>query len=103
MIRNTPYAAKQPNNVIGLGGTFESKFDHLTLEGAGTFGGNLWNRCEISNLTIYSQWKLVDFGYGSSNTKMHDINWIFKPTKIRDTSSALVYLDDGTHDIELYN
>ncbi len=104
MIKNTPYSAsKQPNNVIGLGGTFESKFDHLTLEGVGTFGGNLWNRCEISNLTIYSQWKLVDFGYGSSNTKMHDINWIFKPTKIRDTTTALVYLNDGTHDIELYN
>jgi hypothetical protein len=42
-------------------------------------------------------------GYGSANTKLHDIKWVYKDTKISEGKVALVYLNDGTHDIELYN
>ena len=105
MIDNKPYnASDNPSPVIALGGTFESKFDRLTIESYGTFGGNLFNRCEISNLKIFSVRKFTDLGYGSANTKMHDIVWQYKLSKIPDSSeTSFVYLNDGTHDIEIYN
>ncbi|MBV9961193.1 MAG: hypothetical protein JO072_03005 [Parafilimonas sp.] len=116
-IANTPYnSEKAPSSIIGLGGTFESKFQNLTLEGYNSFLGNLWNRCDISNLKIYAVRKFTDFGYGSANTKMHDITWVYKASKIRETVAkaiepgernkdiqSFIYINDGTHDIEIYN
>jgi hypothetical protein len=115
-IANTPYnSVKAPSSVIGLGGTFESKFQNLTLDGYNSFLGNLWNRCEISNLKIYAVRKFTDFGYGSANSKMHDIVWTYNPSKIREIVAkevgkgernkdiqSFIYLNDGTHDIEIY-
>jgi hypothetical protein len=105
MINNTPYPSNvpPPSPIIALGGTFESRYNNLILDSYGTFGGNLFNRCDIGNLTIYSVIKLTDLGYGSANTKMHDVKWVFKQSKIVDTNTTMgfVYLNDGTHDIEL--
>jgi hypothetical protein len=105
MIDNKPYAATEnPAPVIALGGTFESRYKNLTIESFGTFGGNLFNRCDIGNLKIFSVRKLTDLGYGSANTKFHDIVWQYKASKITDTDPrGFVYLNDGTHDIEMYN
>jgi hypothetical protein len=106
MINNTPYFSeedKAPFNMIALGGTFESKFENLTLDGFGTFGGNMWNRCDISHLKIFSARKFTDLGYGSANTKIHNIEWTFKGSKADTSSRSLAYLNDGTHHIEIYD
>jgi hypothetical protein len=104
MINNKPYdLSRPPSNLIALGGTFESKFENLALEGFGTFGGNMWNRCEISNLNIISANKLFDLGYGSCNTVIHDVKWTFKSSEADTSSISLLYLNEGSHHIEIYN
>lgn len=104
MISNTQYNADGlPGNVIALGGTLDSKFYNLTLNAFGNFGGNMYNRCDVHDLKVYSSRKLIDFGYGSANTKVHDIQWIFKNSVIDTIERSFAYINDGTHDIEMYN
>lgn len=103
-ITGAPYVGNTPFNCIGLGGTFESVFENLHLDGYGTFGGNLYNRCEVRNLTITSGKKMFDLGYCSANNTIHDCKWVHS-NRISDTAvdKSLIYLNDGTHDIEIYN
>lgn len=104
LINNTPYSDPAPPfNLIALGGTFESKFENLILEGFGTFGGNMWNRCEVSNLQIISSKKLFDLGAGSANTVIHDVKWSFKQSQADTAIRSLIYLNEGSHHIEIYN
>jgi hypothetical protein len=103
LIDGTPYVGQTPYNVLGSGGTFESVFEGLHLDGYGTFGGNLYNRCEIRNITISSGKKMLDFGYCSANCNVHDITWNYNNNISDTTSKSLIFLDDGTHDMNLYN
>lgn len=104
MINNTKYNADElPGNVIALGGTFNSTFYNLTMNSFGNFGGNMYNRCDIHHINFVSSRKLIDFGYGSANTKIHDIDWLFKNSILDTISRSFAYINDGTHDIEIYN
>lgn len=104
LIDNVPYNNPKPiTNPIALGGTFESRFENLVLDGFGTFGGNMWNRCVVSNLNITSALKLLDLGYGSSNTVIHDIKWHFRNNKADTVRLSLMYLNEASHHIEIYN
>ena len=104
MISNTQYNADGlPGNVIALGGTLDSRFYNLTLNAFGNFGGNMYNRCDVHDIKIVSSRKLIDFGYGSANTKIHDIEWVFKNSVIDTVARSFAYINDGTHDIEIYN
>ena len=104
MIDNTPYdVSRPPSNLIALGGTFESRFQHLFIQGAGTFGGNMWDRCEISNLEIVGYRKVLDLGYGSCNSVIHDINWQYADNKADTTKISMMYLNEASHNVEIYN
>lgn len=106
MVDNLPYdQTKIPVNVIGYGATYESKFQNLTLKSFGTFGGNIFNYCDISNLKIVSTKKVFDFGFGSTNNTVHDVNWIYYPSNYEDTTGerSFVYFDDDFHHNVFYN
>jgi len=106
MVDNLPYdQSKVPVNVIGFGSTYESKFENLTLKSFGTFGGNLYNYCSIHNIKIVSTKKVFDFGYGSTNNFIHDIDWIYYPSSYSDTTGekSFVYFDDDFHHNNVYN
>lgn len=90
---------KKPVNVIGYGETYSSKFYNLTLKSFGTFGGNMYNYCTITNLRITGSRKVFDFGYGSTNNTVDRINWDYYPSSVDDTTGerALTYFDDDFH------
>lgn len=103
LIDGSPYVGQNPFNVIGSGCTFESVFENLHLDGYGSFGGNLYNRCEIRNLTIAAGKKMLDFGYNSANCNVHDITWNYNNNIDDSTTKSLIFFDDGTHDMNVYN
>lgn len=104
MITNTPYNnTRVPYNVIGLGETFNSQFYNLTLSGYGTFGGNMFNQCNVHDITINGAKKLFDFGYGTANSTFNNIRWTYLPTAIIGDTVAFIYADDAMHNCDIGN
>lgn len=104
MIANTPYSGTRfPFNVIGLGETFNSQFYNLNINGLGTFGGNMYNQCNVHDLVINGAKKLFDFGYGTANSKFYNIKWTYLPTAIAAQDVAFIYWDDAMHNCEISN
>ena len=85
------------------GGAFASKFNNLYISCYSGLGGNMFTRCEFSNIDLEAKKKLIDFGYGASNNSVHDINWIYMKSSASDFASSFIIVNDGTHNIDLYN
>lgn len=106
MLTGEQYSGQQtPNNSIGLGGTFASRFFNLTLLGYGTFGGNLYHHCDVFNLRIAGARKLYDFGFSSGTNTYHDVTWLYSNNIFTDSTNdvAFMYNDDGNHEFKVYN
>ncbi len=84
--------------VIKCGG-LQNKFQCLTLDCYSALSANLITRTDMSFDTIYATKKLIDFGYGSSNTRFHDIVWNYQdsPAKDLDSDNAFAFMDEGSH------
>lgn len=95
---------KTPASTIQGGCTFESRYYNLDLTNFIPFGGNGLNRCDIYGLRINASRKLFDCGFGSANTKFHDIQWTYNDNAF-DTvvSVAMMYINEGSHDMDFYN
>lgn len=85
------------------GGAFNSKFQNLYISCYGSFGGNMFTRCEFSNIEVEAKRKLFDFGYGSSNVTIHDIKWTLMSSEASDFAASFIIINDGSHDINMYN
>lgn len=94
---------KFPTGILGTGGSFESKIHDVTLKGFIGFAGNMFCRMDIYNLSIYANQKIMDFGYNSHNTSFHDIKMFYEPSKAFDRSIFAIYINEGSHDLEMYN
>jgi len=106
-VTNQPISREDmKNSLTGVwqpGGAFNSKFENLYISAYNTIGGNMFTRCEFSNLELHAKKKLVDFGYGASNNSVHDVVWKFLPSPASDFASSFIIINDGTHNIEMYN
>lgn len=85
------------------GGAFNSKFQNLYISSYGSIGGNMFTRCEFSNIDIEAKKKFIDFGYGASFNSVHDIKWKLMQSDASDYASAFIIINDGTHNIDMYN
>jgi len=94
---------KAPASVIQLGGTFESKFYNLWIDCYSGLSGNLWSRCEFNNIVINANKNLMDWGYGSSNSKFTNIKYTFAKSAIPDMERAFIYFSEASHDIQMEN
>lgn len=106
-ITNQPLSKDEMHNgLTGVwqpGGAFNSKFQNLFISSYSGLGGNMFTRCEFSNIDLEAEKKLTDFGYGASNNSMHDITWKFKQSSVSDFASSFIIINDGTHNIDMYN
>jgi hypothetical protein len=109
-ITNTPFDAKVfGNGETGLsgiwqpGGAFESVFKNLKISCYTSMGGNMFTRCEFSNIDIEAKKNLFDFGYGASNNVVHDIKWTYMEGAASAFTTSLIIINDGTHNITMYN
>lgn len=100
---DTSTLTKFPTGILGTGGMFESSIHDLTINGFIGFGGNMLCRSDIYNLKIYANQKIMDWGYNSHNSKFHDISMEYLPSKFFDRSISAIYLNEGSHDLEMYN
>ncbi|MBS1730838.1 MAG: hypothetical protein JSS67_08685 [Bacteroidetes bacterium] len=94
------------NGLSGIwqeGGAFNSKFQNLFISCYGSFGGNMFTRCEFSNIDVEAKRKLFDFGYGSSNVSIHDIQWKLISSEASDFAASFIIINDGSHDLNMYN
>lgn len=90
-----------PTSVMQLGGTFESKFYNLQIDGYSGISGNMWARCEFSNIEINANRNLVDWGYGSHNSKLKNVKYTFLKSPNTDIPKAFIYFSESSHDIEM--
>lgn len=97
---------EKKNGLSGIwqeGGAFNSKFQNLYISCYGSFGGNMFTRCEFSNIEVEAKRKLFDFGYGSSNVSIHDIQWKLIASEASDFAASFIIINDGSHNITMYN
>lgn len=106
-VSNQPLSADEMGNGLSgvwqEGGAFNSKFQNLYISFYGSMGGNMFTHCEFSNIDLESKRKLIDFGYGSSNNSVHDINWKFLASDASDFAASFIIINDGSHNIDMYN
>ncbi len=94
------------NGLSGIwqeGGAFNSKFQNLYISCYGSFGGNMFTRCEFSNIEVEAKRKLFDFGYGSSNVSVHDIQWKLMASDASNYAASFIIITDGSHNLDMYN
>jgi hypothetical protein len=109
-INNKPFDAEVfGNGETGLsgiwqpGGAFASVFKNLKISCYTSLGGNMFTRCEFSNIDVEAKKNLFDFGYGASNNVVHDIKWTLMEGAASSFSTSLIIINDGTHNITMYN
>ena len=102
-IDSVPLTGGTPNSTFQLGGTFESRFFNLYLNQYAGLSGNLFGRCEFSNIVLNAKRHMIDVGYGSNNTNISDIYMNYSNNKAADVEVSLIYMNEASHDINVNN
>lgn len=105
-ITNTPLTNELKYGLSGIwqpGGAFNSTFKNLYVDSYGGLDGNMFNRCNFSNIELVAEKKFIDFGYGAANDTIHDIIFRFQNSEASDFASSFIIINDGTHNINMYN
>lgn len=106
-VNNVPIdEARLRNGLSGVwqpGGAFEGKFRNLYMSVGGDLGGNMFTRSMFDNIEIHSPKKLVDFGYGSTNDTMQNINWVYLDEAASDYSASFIIINDASRNIVFNN